>query len=204
MNGNIEERFRILIVEDQDGPAQVLKNTIEENLESVEIQIEKLQQAPSSMQLSWCEVVVLDLFLGNPTENNTQGQKRWEQIWERKLVPVIVHTAGECELDPAIPNDNPFLKCVKKQAGSDERVVEYLRSVMPHIKALRQVELEFNKAIHSVLEHVSPLIWQAEANDRLCPELLVRSARRRLAAMMDMKTLSTDEPMLSWEQYIYV
>jgi len=204
MNSTVEENLRILLVEDEEGPAEVLKKTIGENVGQVDIRVERdFEQALLLLKPHSFEAVILDLFLGHPAQNDKEGQKVWEQIWKTKLIPVIVHTAGDCDLEPDIPPNNPFLKCITKHDGSDLEVVQYLQSILPHILALRRVEIEFNKVIHSVIEQVSPLIWQAETNDQLRPELLVRSARRRLAAMMDMKMLSTGEPMMSWEQYIY-
>jgi CheY-like chemotaxis protein len=202
---SMEERIRILIVEDDEPAAETLRKTITETLESVEIRIERnFDEASSIIQTYSYEAVVLDLFLGDPADNDKQGQKVWEQIWERKLVPIIIHTAGECDLTPDVPNNNPLLKCIKKGSGSDKKVADLLSLARPHILGLRQVEQEFNKAIHSVIEKVCPLIWQAtEADEQLRSALLVRSARRRLAAMMDLNTISTDEQMLSWEQYIY-
>jgi CTP synthase len=204
MSENKGEPIRILLVEDEEGPAEAIKRTLEENLGQAHIQVEQnFEQALLSLKPHSFEAVVLDLFLGDPAQNEKEGRKVWEQIWKTKLVPIIVHTAGECELEPNVPIDNPFLKCITKHTGSDVEVAKHLQSLIPHILALRQVEQEFNKAIHSVIEDVSPLIWRAEANDRLRRELLLCSARRRLAAKMDQKTLSTGESMLSWEQYIY-
>jgi CTP synthase len=204
MNDNAEDKIRILLVEDEEGPADVLRKTIGENWTNVDIQVEQdFERALSLLGPHAFDAIILDLFLGNPAQNVKSGQKVWEQVWKAKLVPIIIHTAGECDLEPEIPTNNPFFKCVTKRGGSDLEVTQYLKSIKPHILALRQVETEFSMVIHSVIEQVSPLIWQAETNDRLRPELLVRTARRRLAAMMDMKTLSTGEPMLNWEQYIY-
>ncbi len=207
MNNILNEPLRLLIAEDMEEVAERLKLSITRKLGAVEIRIEKLDDALSIVRdRSFAyDVVVLDIFQGNPTDNDRQGEKTWKEFQdqERKLVPIIIYTAGGCELEPEIPKGNPLIKCFKKQSGSDEQVAEYLRSIVNYIQALRHVEFEFNRAIHNVIKNVSPLIWQAETDNQLRQELLVRSARRRLAAMMDMKTLSTGEPLLSWEQYIY-
>jgi CTP synthase len=201
---NMEEPIRILIVED-DERVEALRRTITETLGSVEILIVGFEGSSSAIREYSYEAVVLDLFAGDPANHDKQGQKTWEEIWERrKFVPIIVYTAGDCNLNPDVPTDNPLLKCIKKVAGSDKEVARHLLLARPHIVALRQVEHEFNEAIHSVIEKVCPLIWQAtEADEQLRSDLLVRSARRRLAAMMDLSTVLTGEQMLSWEQYIY-
>jgi CheY-like chemotaxis protein len=202
-----EENIKILIVEDTENAAQRLQRTLERSLESVEIEVEPdFDKALSKVTPPRSfEAVVLDLYLGDPLdESNKVGEKVWERIWEKKLVPVIVHTGGNCELDPPLPENNPFVTCITKKMGSDDEVANYLLALKPHILALRQVEEEFNKTIHSVLADTSPLIWRStEADERLRSELLVRSARRRLAAMMDLNTVSSNELLLSWEQYVY-
>lgn len=205
-----EDTLKILLVEDKEADAEAMRRTLEEVLEPVEVHVEQgpdcFERALSALAPPRSyEAVVLDLYLGDPTdENNKVGQRVWEEIWRHKLIPVIVYTGGVCDLEPEVPEDNPFLKCFSKGYGKDEEVALYLQSLKPHILALRQVEQEFNLAIRGVLQDVSPLIWHATEEDQeLRSELLIRSARRRLAAMMDMKTASTDEALLSWEQYVY-
>lgn len=206
MTEGTEDSLKVLIVEDIDHAAQRLERTLRQSFGEIDVQVEAdfdralaVVQPPRSF-----EAVILDLFLGDPANGDNEGQKVWERIWAKKLIPVIVHTGGECELDPPIPDDNPFIKCFKKGKDSDLMVADHLQSLKPHILALRQVEDEFNQAIHAVLAGTGPLIWRVtEADENLRSQLLVRNARRRLAAMMDSNVLSTDEQMLSWEQYVY-
>lgn len=200
--------LKILIIEDMEEPRERLKLTIERTMKSAEVALQPdFEEALKDMLPPRSfEAVVLDLFEGDPEgEGNKHGQKIWEEIWERKFVPVIIYTGGECDLDPPVPVDNPFVKCIRKQEeDSDKKVVEHLQAISPYMFALREVEEELNKVIRSVLAKTSPHIWQSsEADERTRSELLVRSARRRLAATMDMKTASTNESMLSWEQYIH-
>lgn len=200
--------LRILIIEDMEEPRERLKLTIERTLKSAEVELQpNFEEALKDMLPPRSfEAVVLDLFVGDPEgEGNKQGQRVWEEIWKRKFVPVIIYTGGECDLDPPIPLDNPFVKCIRKsELDSDKIVAEHLRTISPYMFALREVEEELNKVIRSVLAKTSPHIWQStDADEQTRSELLVRSARRRLAATMDMKTASTDESMLGWEQYIH-
>src|SRR5205809_8124782 len=68
----------------------------------------------------------------------------------------------------------------------------------------REVEEDLKKKIRTVLSKTAPVIWNSTKDHTTKrSELLVRSARRRLAAAMDMKTESTEQVMYSWEQYIY-
>lgn len=207
-NNQHEDGLRILIVEDTEQTAERLELTIKRTLASAEIVHQSdFGQALSDLQSPRpFEAIVLDLYLGAPEENNKVGQKIWEEIWKNKFLPVIIYTAGECtELDPPVPEGNPFVKCINKgEANSDEAVAEYLKSIRPYMIDLRDVEEDLSKAIRSVLSKTSPVIWNSTETDTTKrSELLVRSARRRLAAAMDMKTESTEQVMYGWEQYIY-
>jgi CheY-like chemotaxis protein len=206
---NSQVGIQILVVEDIESTAEAIKSTLEERLSlapgDVRI-INDFDEALNAIQPSLsCEVIVLDLYVGEASQSDDKkGQQVWEKIWDKKLMPVIIHTGGECDLDPPIPKNNPFVTCISKGNTSDEQVADYIASLRPQILALREVAEEFNKAIHSVLKHTSPLVWQVTENDeQLRSQVLVRSARRRLAATMDLNTMSGDQKLMSWEQYVY-
>jgi CTP synthase len=199
--------LKILIVEDTQQTFERLQLTINRLLDSPEIQHQsdfaeamKVLESPRPF-----EAIVLDLYLGVPEEGNKEGQKIWEQIWKNKFLPVIIYTAGDCaELDPPVPSDNPFVTCINKGVDSDEKVAEYLKKLMPYMVDLRDVEEDLTKAIRIVLSKTAPVIWNSTEKDTSKrSELLVRGARRRLAAAMDMQTETTDQTMFGWEQYIY-
>jgi CTP synthase len=204
-----QDGIKILVVEDVQHTAEAIKATLEERLnltgDDVEI-IGDFDEALNAIRPSRpYEAVVLDLYVGEASQSDDRrGQQVWEKIWDKKLMPVIIHTGGECDLDPPIPEDNPFVTCIPKGSTSDVQVADYIDSLRPQILALREVSEEFDKAVHSVLKHTSPLVWQTTENDeQLRSQVLVRTARRRLAAIMDLNTMSGDEQLMSWEQYVY-
>lgn len=201
------QSLTVLIVEDMEGPAETLKATITEALQEVEILVEDdFGEALKYLRpTNSPEAMVLDLYLGNPEhDHNLAGQLVWERIWQEKLIPVVIHTGGDAALNPPVPDDNPFVKCVPKGTGSDVIVANHLRSMTPYILALRQVGFEFNRAINSVLTRTTPGIWKAtSSNPEIRPEVLTRAARRQLAAQMDSKVLTFPGKFLAWEQYIY-
>jgi CheY-like chemotaxis protein len=204
-----QDGIKILVVEDIPTTAEAIKSTLEERLnlalDDVQI-ITDFDEALAAIRPSRSyEAIVLDLFVGEASQSDDKrGQQVWEKIWEKRLMPVIIHTGGDCDLDPPIPDDNPFVTCITKGSNSDEQVADYIAALRPQILALREVSEEFNKAIHSVLKHTSSLVWHATENDeQLRSQMLVRSARRRLAAVMDMNTMTDDQKLLSWEQYVY-
>lgn len=208
MTGETDNQpLTVLIVEDMEGPAETLKATIAEAIRDVEILVEdNFGDALKHLQpTNSPEAIVLDLYLGNPEhDRNLAGQLVWERIWQEKLIPVIIHTGGDAALNPPVPDDNPFVKCVPKGTGSDLVVANHLKSMTPHILALRQVGFEFNRAINSVLTRTTPGIWKATStNPDIRPEVLTRAARRQLAALIDSTVLTFPGKFLAWEQYIY-
>ncbi|MDQ1612122.1 MAG: hypothetical protein QOG00_2053 [Pyrinomonadaceae bacterium] len=201
------DHFKILIVEDMEDTALTIERMIKKKLLGADVKIESnFDEALAAMSPpNFIEAMVLDLFEGaTDSEENKKGQKIWEEIWKKKFVPVIIHTAGDCELEPPVPTDNPFVTCIIKGPNSGAMIVDYLLAVKPHMLALRKVEEEFNIVIRSVLAKTSPVIWNVtKADEHKSSELIVRSARRRLAAAMDMKTGATEQDLYGWEQYIY-
>lgn len=200
-------RIHILIVEDDSGRAENLQREIKELLgeENVVVVVEPDHEraAPVLLRPHPYDVLILDRFRGNPGNGDDAGQMLWQEILNVKFVPVLIHTAGGCDLDPPFPKDNPILRCFLKTSDSDIKIAEHLASIRKHLDELREVQQEINAAFKSVLLVTSATIWKEEANEEQRAQLLVRSARRRLAATMDSVTEIGQEKLLFWEQYIY-
>jgi CheY-like chemotaxis protein len=207
MNGDNETNIKILIVEDVEVVAATLKLTIEKEklLAGAQIEIESDHDRAFSLIVGPhpYDIIVLDLFRGNPVDGDLAGQKLWEQVLSGKFVPLIIHTAFDGDLLPNFPRDNPILRHVQKGTGSDKSIANHLKTIKPYILLLREVQKELNLAMKSTLLDTSSLIWRAEVDEKRRGQLLLRSTRRRLAAMMDLDTMASGEQMLFWEQYIW-
>lgn len=201
------DKVWILIVEDTSDRAITLRQEILDKLGAkVEIVIEEDYEKASSILLRPhpYDVVILDLFRGNPTDGDKAGQILWQEILKVKFVPVLVHTAGACDLDPPFPkNDHPILRCFQKTHESDVKIADHLAAISDYVKALRETQHEMNSSIKNVLLKTSAIIWKEETDTSRRAQLLLRSARRRLAATMDYETEVSREKLLFWEQYIY-
>lgn len=196
----------VLIVEDNEETAKTLVKTLQESFDGIETFVEKqFNEALSRLdRKSQYDVLILDLYEGDPQTTNLAGQPIWEHIWGEMFIPIVIYTAGDINLEPEPPDDHPFIILLQKGAGSDVAVVNSIQTFKPYILAMRNVMEEFQVAIHTVLKGNSPKIWElaAEEVDQRS-EILVRSTRRRLAAMMDMKTLLGEEEMKGWELYVF-
>lgn len=195
--------YRILIIEDEEPVGEVLRRTIGSAIEDADIVLETdFDRARDTLRKEVFDAVILDLFAGAVAEGAKSGQQIWEDVWKTRLVPVIIHTAGDCELTPPIPEGHPLLKCLKKGAGSDEELARLLRTMWPYMSALHDVEDQFQAVCKNVLLDIAPIIWAAENDEARRQEFLLRTARRRVAALMDVSTLTVDGRLQSWEEYI--
>jgi hypothetical protein len=147
-------------------------------------------------------IIVLDLAQGAPAENNHPGTETFDEIWAQRFCPVVIYTAVP-ELiseDPRLPH--PFIKLQQKGAGSEEGVMEAIRQFGPHVSALEEAGHEIALALNNALKEVAPRVFKSVSDQTQQKEMLVRSARRRVAAGMDQE-LSTGGPSLrSWEHYL--
>ena len=181
-------KIKVLLVEDDSGAAETCRVTIEEKVPDVEIQVvPDFANALEQVRTVLPDILVLDLY--EQPEDEPPGQPIWGQVWMNKFCPIIFHTGHELPEDPQVPNDHPLLKSVTKGAGSDNKVAELIKSYLPHVTAIQNVHDEIDVALQSVLKDVSRHIWDAEAVPENNNEILTRTARRRVAAMMDLKKL---------------
>jgi len=63
------------------------------------------------------------------------------------------------------------------------------------------VEDEVHAVLQTVIQDTAGTIWKIPGQ-KTPSQTLMRSARRRVGAMMDLKQLVSGESVLCWEQYI--
>lgn len=198
-------QLKIMIVEDDATTAEALQSELEENLESVRVDIEPsfdtaLERLVDEKDVS---MLILDLYEGNLQRDNLAGQAIWNMVWEQRFIPVVIFSAGVVDLEPKPPENNPFVAVIKKGEKGPLEVVEYIETIQPHFRSLESVQTEVDKAIQVVLRDASPQIWFfAEGEETVRSAKLVRAVKRRLAAMIDVSALQ-EEGIKGWERYIY-
>lgn len=147
-------------------------------------------------------IVILDLARGAPADADAPGVETFDRIWNKRFCPLVVYTAVPELLSEEPRVGHPFVKVQKKGSGSEERVLTYVQEFAPHLTALAEAGQEVGIALNDALKDVAPRIFENVADAIQRKEMLVRSARRRVAAAMD-KELSTGGPNLrSWEHYL--
>ena len=107
---------------------------------------------------------------------------------------------------PDIHDDNhdphPFVISIRKGAGSPQKVLKALDELRPQIDALNKAEESVRHSFSCAMRDVAPYAFEAFSDDEHRIEVIKRSGRRRLAALMD--ELSMDGTALaSWEQYLF-
>jgi hypothetical protein len=159
-------------------------------------------QAIQQLQAVRPDILILDVYHGDPATGKAVGEPIWVQVWQQYFCPVIIYSAGEIDFEVPLPENHPFVRVVTKGVGSEEQVVSHVRDFADHA-AFGPVFDDIHRVLHFVLRDTAPVAFQAAADDPTRKDILLRATRRRLAAMMDETLLLTNQRLLGWEQYVF-
>jgi CheY-like chemotaxis protein len=192
--------MRILIIDDQPENVETLRAELEKEL-GCDCKIVGFAEAEATIEDHNPQIVVLDVMQGLGAEVKMTGLSTSNFIWEKKFCPLVFYTAAPEQVGEEYHKNNPFICIISKGAGSDQQVLARIREFAPQINALEKVSQEIRWTMNGALRAIAPGLFQKiEAAKR--QEALVRSARRRVAAMMD-DTISTGDPsLMPWELYL--
>lgn len=192
--------MKLLFVEDDRATVESLMELVEEKgLVEQKPLVKEFKEAMETIKEFRPDVVILDIFDGDPSRQKNEGQKSLDFIWKEHFCPVIVYSAfpGEIEYE-----NHPFIHKVQKGSGSEESVTEKLKEIKQHINTLKSVERYVHETFFSVLKEVAPYAFGTyEGTSR--EDALKRATRRRLAARMDELSSEDNELLAPWEQYIF-
>ena len=191
---------KLLFVEDDPDTIESLKELVEkEGLLEQEPMVTNFEKAIDTIKDFRPDVVILDLFDGDPLSGKSEGWKFLDFIRDEHFCPVIVYSAM-----PEEPEDkkHPLIYYVKKGSRSERLVLKELREIEPHIGVLREVEEYVYKTYSSTVSTVVPYAFDIYDENDQRVDVVKRAARRRLAAQVD-ELLSKDDKLASWEQYIF-
>lgn len=149
------------------------------------------------------DVLILDVYRGTPTTGHVAAQPVWTDIWGNWFCPLVFYSAGDIDVEPAPPDDHPFIRKIQKGANTERQVLAEINGFQPHVSALQSVSQELGKVTHSVLRDVAKHVFDVERDEGKRTEMVVRLARRRVAAKMDDALTASGDPLHPWEQYIY-
>ena len=196
--------MKILFIDDDQNSVADARELIEGKLENPSIDFVGFEAAEERLQDSQPDIVVLDLFQGAPHEENPEGLKIKNFVWENCFCPVIVYSAApEILGDELLESEHPLTRVVKKGAGSPEKVLCAVNELKPIVDTLRQAKQnaksDVDEAFSLVIRDVAEQAFMAFTDPEKLSDFITRSGRRRLAAMMD--TPPSGE-LAGWEQYL--
>ena len=191
--------MRILFIDDDPSSIITAMKHCEEGLAISGIPDCRFEDAESTLSAYRPDIVVLDLLQGPPSDGNIAGGTVYGLIWDQQFCPVVVYSAEPDWLDN---EDHPFVKKVQKGSGSEEAVLEAILSLRPHVEALQRTESEVRQRLSEALREVAPLAFRDFVDEDKRKEVIVRSGRRRVAAMMD-EPPTGETALASWECYLY-
>ena len=190
--------LRVLFVEDDREAIDPILDQIEQKETEIEYTVFNFHEAEENIRSLRPDIVILDLFDGALIEENNRGSAQLDFIWEQQFCPVVVHTG----LPEAIEDfEHPFVQMLKKGRGSDEQVLEAIRSFKPHVQALKEAEDYIKDSFAFAMRDVAPYAFDTFSEIEQRNDAILRASRRRLAAMMDNLAVE-GKKLASWEQYI--
>ena len=194
--------LRILIVDDDKDMAATVQERLEEHFDDdCQCQYElSFEVAVGKIRSLHPDVVVLDIWDGEPQESTTLGMEVLDQIWDQLFCPVVIHSA----LPPPDIREHPFIHPIAKddQADSVQEVLHAIVDMQPHIKALKKGEESIRNAFAAAMKTVAPYAFQQFPDDASTrTDIIARAGRRRVAALMD-EPLLPDTALAPWEQYL--
>ena len=165
-----------------------------------ECDVSDFHQTESKLDTFRPDIVILDLLEGPVPEQNATGLEDYDLVWNERFCPLVVYSAHpEIVTDQYPPH--PFVKSAKK--GSDlTQLTTAIDALRPNVDSLRDAEKHMRKQFALAVRDVAPYAFEAYETPADRIQAIVRSGRRRLAALMDAE-LETGQKLASWEHYIY-
>ena len=192
--------IKILFIDDDAESVEDARQCIIDAIpDTVSLDVSNFEDANPRITSFQPDIVVLDLTVepNDPSEGFTVH----DFIWKTRFCPIIVYSAFTERYEDQYPK-HPFIEVVKKGSGSDQRVLEAVQKLQPQIDSLQMTEAEVRNCLAVSMREVAPLAFReiSDVNQRM--EVIRRSGRRRIAALMD-EPLPNEAAIAAWEQYIY-
>lgn len=190
--------MKVLFVDDDRDSIESVEEELD-GIKDIRHKWTSFSEVESRIEAFRPDVIILDLFIGGPQEEQAAGRDTLSIVWHDHFCPVVVYSA-----DPSIIDDNdlyrehPFIKTIKKGSGSEERAVAAIRGFRPVVDRLRSVQEEARKEFSIALRDVARYV--SSEDDAVA--VIDRAARRRLAALLD-DAATAGRQLDAWEQYVF-
>lgn len=188
----------IIFIEDEKSSIAPVLRLIREEEPDIDVRIFGLDEGQQAIRSVRPDIVVLDLWEGDPSDNRNKGSEHLGYVWEQQFCPVIIHSAN-----PDVPpqHKNAFVREVTKGQRSPQEVLDAIRELRPHVQALKEAESDIRDSFSIAMRDVAPSTFDIFTDDQQRRDAIRRAGRRRLAALMD-ESSADGEVLASWEQYI--
>ena len=190
--------LRVLFIEDQEESIEPILHQIRSSNIGIKANTCTFDDAETQIRTLRPDIVVLDLWEGDVTDDENKGSGHLNFIWNQQFCPVIIHSA-----QPDIPEEhrNAFVCEVTKGQDSPRLVLEAIDDFRPHVEALKGVEEHIRNSFSIAMRDVAPSTFDVFTDIEERNDAILRAGRRRLAALMDEVSLGGQE-LAGWEQYI--
>ena len=194
--------LKLLFIEDDPDAVKPVQNLIKRERADMQFEMSGFEVAEDKIASFRPDIVILDLLVVSASkEPEPGGLNTRDFIWNKHFCPIVVYSAQPDILDNTYES-HPFVKSVQKGSGSPQKVLKALDALRPQIDALNRAEESVRHSFSCAMRDVAPYAFEAFSDDEQRIEVIKRSGRRRLAALMD--ELSMDGTALaSWEQYLF-
>ena len=191
--------IRILFIEDEQSSIDPVLDSVRAEISDTLTQVVDFDLAESEVRSFRPDIVVLDLARGNPSDGDYAGLDTYDFIWGNRFCPIVVYSALQEQFSGP---EHDFVRKVTKGSGSVQNVLNAIQDFLPHVQALQTTEEEIRQRLSEAMREVAPRAFRTFTDAVEREEVIVRAARRRVAAMMDTPT-EEGKTLASWECYIY-
>ena len=193
--------LRILFIDDEPESVAEAIHSLEENISGLEHCTRNFEDGIDSIGSAPPDVVVLDIWKGNPQTSEANGSHVLDIIWDQQFCPVIIYSADPRIISQDQRYNHPLIRIVTKGSGSDVVILDAVTALQPHVKALKEGAETIRKAFARAMRDVAPDVFANFEDENKRADIIVRAGRRRVAALMD-EPLPQESSLASWEQYL--
>ncbi|MBT5550706.1 MAG: response regulator [Nitrospina sp.] len=190
---------RLLFIDDDEKSTQSTINSLKRKIPDFDHKMGNFREAKTLLNSFQPDAVILDLLDGTPSNAKIEGLKTYELIWENRFCPIVIYSAEPQHVTEHL--DHPFIKSVQKALRGPSDLVKALAKLLPHVTAIKDAEKIIRQQFSDALRDVAPHAFSEYKDETQRKEAILRSGRRRLAALMD-EPLAPDEKLASWEKYL--
>lgn len=192
--------LRLLFIEDDPKSVEPAIKRFKKNSPGIQCEVEDFNKAEPVIRSFFPDIVILDLFRGPSSEHDSVGDKTFDFIWNERFCPIIIYSA-EPDYFSDDRENHSFVKKVQKGRRGPEKLEKIVAELEQHVEALSHAEKQIRQSVASALRNVAPYAFTAFAGHAQRKDSILRSGRRRLAALMDEPSID-GRPLASWEQYL--